>query len=387
MSDFTRQRRWVLYALAVAGSGAMLGPSVKAHADPVGDHPVVAKEKNDPAGDAAFATHRFESRRHRTTWIEAGPVAGPLMMFIHGWPGLGIVWRRQIERFAKTGWRCVAPDMRGYGGSSVPAGSSAYQLSEIVADMIELHDALGGAPALWVGQDWGAPVVGALAAHHPARCRGVVNISIPYLPHGFALANLVALVDRTLYPAATYPLGQWDYYAFYRESFDQAARDFEADVAATMAVLYRPGSPDATGKPAATATVRARGGRFGATHRAPPTPRDPTMMSEADFETLVEAFKTTGFRGPDAWYLNDEANIAYCTQAPDDGRLNLPVLFLGGGWDPICDVKRGRLAGPMRASCGDLTEAVIDGGHWLMLEQADAVNDAMAAWLSAKRLG
>jgi pimeloyl-ACP methyl ester carboxylesterase len=108
--------------------------------------------------EASFARHCLESKRHRTTWIEAGPADGPLMMFVHGWPGLGIVWRRQIEHLAKAGWRCVAPDIRGYGGSSVPAATSAYQLNEIVTDMIELHDALGSALALWVGQDWGAPV-------------------------------------------------------------------------------------------------------------------------------------------------------------------------------------------------------------------------------------
>jgi pimeloyl-ACP methyl ester carboxylesterase len=337
--------------------------------------------------DAGFSKHRFNSKRHRTTWIEAGPVGGPLMIFVHGWPGLGIVWRRQIDHFAKIGWRCVAPDMRGYGGSSVPSATSAYQLREIVADMIQLHDALGGAPAIWVGQDWGAPVVGALAAHHSARCRAVVNISIPYLPRGFALANLVPLVDRTLYPTEAYPVGQWDYYAFYQESSDQAARDYDSDVAATMAVLYRRGSPDVIGKPASSANVRANGGRFGSAHRAPLMPRDPTMMSQTDFDTLAAAFEATGFRGADAWYLNDQANIAYCDEAPNFGRLALPVLFLGGGWDSICEVRRSRLAEPMRAHCADLTEAIIDGGHWLMLERADAVNGAIVDWLSAKQLG
>ena len=46
--------------------------------------------------------------------------------------------------------------------------------------MAELHDHLGGKPALWVGHDWGSAVVGALAAHEPRRSRGVVLASLAY---------------------------------------------------------------------------------------------------------------------------------------------------------------------------------------------------------------
>ena len=52
-----------------------------------------------------------ESARHRTSWIEAGPADGPLMVFVHGWPELGLVWRAQVDHFARAGWRCVAPEV------------------------------------------------------------------------------------------------------------------------------------------------------------------------------------------------------------------------------------------------------------------------------------
>ena len=65
-----------------------------------------------------FTTRTIETARHRTAFIDAGPADGPLIFFIHGWPELGVVWRAQIDHFAALGWHCVAPDMRGYGGSS-----------------------------------------------------------------------------------------------------------------------------------------------------------------------------------------------------------------------------------------------------------------------------
>ncbi len=276
--------------------------------------------------------------------------------------------------------------MRGYGGSSAPSSAGAYAISEAVTDMVDLHEALGGAPAIWVGHDWGSPVVWGLAAHHAERCRAAINLCVPYIARGFALANLEPLVDRALYPVDTYPVGQWDYFLHYRENFAQAARDFEADVAATIAVLYRPGRAESVGQPAFTARIRANGGWFGAAHHAPAALRDPAMLSQADFDALVGGFEATGFGGADAWYMNDAANLAYAAAAPDFGRLRLPVLYLHAAWDTVCDSAHGRLAEPMRADCADLAEVTIKAGHMLMLEQPAAVNDAIAGWLGLRQL-
>ena len=337
--------------------------------------------------DAALAMRTVETARHRTVWIEAGPAEGPLMVFVHGWPELGLFWRAQIEHFAARGWRCVAPDMRGYGGSSVPSTTAAYAVRELVADMVELHEALGARPAIWVGHDWGSPVAWAMASHYAERCRGVVNLCVPYLARGFTLSNLAALVDRELYPVDRYPVGQWDYWLFYREHFNRAAQDFEADVSSTFAVLARTAKSEAVGKAALTAAVRANGGWFGAARRAPAVPRDESLLSQADFDAWVAAFRATGFSGAGAWYLNDAANLAYAAEAPRFGRLMLPALFLHAARDAVCDTVHSRLAEPMREDCADLTEVTIDGGHELMLERRTEVNEAIAGWLSAKGLG
>ena len=198
--------------------------------------------------------------RHRTAWLEAGPESGPLMVFVHGWPELGLVWRAQLERFAALGFRCVAPDMSGYGRSSIPTAIAAYALREIVGDMVELHSALGGSPAIWVGHDLGSPVVWSLASHHPRLCRAVVNLCVPYLARGFALPTLGALVDRQLYPEANYPVGQCNYWLHHREDFSSATRGYEGDVERTLGLLFRRATSRSVGRPALTATARARSG-------------------------------------------------------------------------------------------------------------------------------
>jgi len=308
------------------------------------------------------------------------------MIFLHGWPQIGLVWRAQMEAFASDGWHCVAPDMRGSGESSAPISAEAYALKEIVADMVELHEHLGGRPAIWVGHDWGSPVAGALAALHAERARGIVLISVPYFPNGFGLPSLVPLVDRELYPADKYPDGQWDYYRFYLTHFDQAVSDMEADIPATLASIYRPGNPASARKVSPSAGITANGGRYGAAHRAPPTAADPALWPSADFDVLVGAFRVTGFRPCNAWYLNDGANHAYAASAPGADHLRQPVLYVNGDWDAICDINRGRLGEPMRSACHDLTVSSLPSGHWLPLERKSELTQAIRAWIATKRL-
>ncbi len=325
-----------------------------------------------------------ETARHLTAYLEVGPADGPLMIFVHGWPGLGLIWRHQLEHFAAAGWRCIAPDMRGYGGSSVPTRIADYAVRETTADLAQLHDALGGAPALWVGHDWGCAPLWSLAAHQPERCRGVVALCVPYLSRGVTLPTVVATVDRDRYPVASYPVGQWDYWLYHREHAGAAAASLEADVGATIAALYRRTSPDVVGKPSRLADLRARGGFFGRQGRAPSMPRDETMLSGADYDTFVAAFNRTGFRGANAWYLNDTANAAFAAEAPNFGRLALPVLFVHAAWDTVCDTVHSALAEPMREDCADLSETTIEAGHSVMLEAPGAVNEAIATWVRGK---
>jgi pimeloyl-ACP methyl ester carboxylesterase len=111
--------------------------------------------------------------------------------------------------FGALGFCSVAPDMRGYGRSSIYTRHEDYALREIVADMMELIEAIGASRAIWVGHDWGAPVVWSIAQRYPERCFGVANLCVPYLPDGFAPETMIALADRTIYPEDKFPAAQW----------------------------------------------------------------------------------------------------------------------------------------------------------------------------------
>jgi pimeloyl-ACP methyl ester carboxylesterase len=331
--------------------------------------------------------HVLRTDRHTSFYLACGAEDAPLLIFVHGWPELSTSWRHQLPVFAALGYRCIAPDMRGYGRSSVYKRHEDYALEHSVRDMLDLLDAFGRPKAVWVGHDWGSPVVWSLASHHPDRCHGIATLCVPYIPEGFAPANTVGLADRGIYEEATFPAAQWDYQLFYEENFDAARTAFEANVGDTVKALFRKGSKSGKGLPARTATIRRDGGWFGGTGKAPAVPRDADVLTEADSAAYVASLERNGFFGPDSWYMNHDRNIAYAAQAQHGGQITLPVLFLHGAYDYVCETVDSRLAEPMRAFCSDLTEVVVESGHWMAQENPVAVNAALSRFLATKRAG
>ncbi len=324
-----------------------------------------------------------ETGSHRSFYLACGPDDGPLMIFCHGWPELSLSWRDQLPHFAELGFRCIAPDMRGYGKSSVYKEHSDYAQEKIVADMIGLLDALGRGSAIWVGHDWGSPVVWNLASHHPDRCDGIASLCVPYFPAGFAIEALIELVDRSVYPEETFPAGQWEYMRFYEENFAKAEAGFEANVTNTVKAMFRKGSPDGFGQPSGTAFARITGSFFGGAEEAPDLPRDEDVISEEELAVYVEALERNGFFGPDSWYMNHKANGKYGTSALDDGYLDMPCLFIGAMYDYTCETITSRAKEPMAEHCRNLTLEVIESGHWMAQEKPFEVNDVLASWLAA----
>jgi pimeloyl-ACP methyl ester carboxylesterase len=175
---------------------------------------------------------------------------------------------------------------------------------------------------------------------------------------------LVPLVDRSVYPEAQYPVGQWDDQFLYEESFDKASAAFEANVRNTVKALFRKGNPKAKGKPSRTALVRHDGGWFGGTGQAPDLPMDTDVLTEEDAHKYAAALEANGFFGPDSWYMNRRRNLELAATAVNGGKLSVPVLFLHGEYDYTCETVMSRLAEPMRQDCSRLSEVIVASGHW-----------------------
>lgn len=110
------------------------------------------------------------------TW---GPDEGPLAVLLHGFPDTAHTWRHLGPALADRGWRVVAPFLRGYAPSGIPADGSGH-IAALMADAVGVHAALGGgSDAVLVGHDWGAITANALAAHPDSPFGRVVALSVP----------------------------------------------------------------------------------------------------------------------------------------------------------------------------------------------------------------
>jgi pimeloyl-ACP methyl ester carboxylesterase len=331
---------------------------------------------------ALVTEHLVKTGTHQTFYLAAGPADGPPVILCHGWPELSLSWRHQLQCLGDLGFRAIAPDMRGYGRSSVYGRHEDYALELIVGDMIDLADALSIDKCVWVGHDWGAPVVWSIASHHPDRCHGVANLCVPYATLEFGYKACLPLLDRKLYPEAEYPFGQWDYQAFYEEDFDKAIRPFDADPAKAIKALFRKGRADMRGKVWRNAVMRRDGGWFSGADVPPDVPLDTDVLSEADLSVYAASLARTGFFGGSSWYMNHERNAAYSAGWRNDGRLQMPVLFLIAEYDYTCECIDSALAEPMRGLCSNLTEHTIASGHWMAQEKPVQVNAALVNWLA-----
>ena len=113
--------------------------------------------------------------------VDVGPRDAPVLIFLHGFPESHRTWRHQIAHFSDR-FRCIAPDQRGYRGSSKPQEDSAYTPDKLIGDVFRLADTLGVERFTIVGHDWGGAIAWGVALFGQATGR-VGRAIIANAPH------------------------------------------------------------------------------------------------------------------------------------------------------------------------------------------------------------
>ncbi|GLH75495.1 epoxide hydrolase [Bradyrhizobium sp. SSBR45G] len=290
--------------------------------------------------------------------------AGPLVLLCHGWPELSYSWRHQIPALAGAGYRVAAPDMRGFGRSQAPADAAAYTIFDIVGDMVALVGALGERQAIIIGHDWGAPVAWHAALFRPDLFTAVAGLSVPPPFRGRArpLDTLRAGGIENFY---------WQYF----QTAGVAETELERDVALTMRTVLARGFSDPQ-----SLFVAPGNGFLGA---ATPDLPLPAWLSEADLAEFIDAYRVSGFRGGLNWYRNIDRNWEL-TAPWQDAQIRQPSLFIAGSEDAVVTgIIGAKRVQEMARVLPDLRrKLIIEGaGHWIQQECAEAVNEALIAFL------
>jgi pimeloyl-ACP methyl ester carboxylesterase len=150
----------------------------------------VTIEENITVTEPALETLQLDDIRMRV----ASQGSGPLVLFCHGRPESWYSWRHQMAAVVAAGFRAVAPDMRGYGGTDAPENPHQYTMLHHVGDLVGLLKVLGEKQAVLVGHDWGAPTVWNAALMRPDIFRAVVGLSVPFAPP--SRVDLLAALEK-----------------------------------------------------------------------------------------------------------------------------------------------------------------------------------------------
>ena len=113
--------------------------------------------------------------------LDNGPRDAPVLLFLHGFPESHRTWRHQIAHLAPR-FRCIAPDQRGYRGSSKPQAVEDYAPGRLIGDVFQLADALGVGRFTVIGHDWGGAIAWgvALAGQADGRVERAIIANAPH---------------------------------------------------------------------------------------------------------------------------------------------------------------------------------------------------------------
>lgn len=340
----------------------------------------------------------------RESFVDAGGVRlravaqgeGPVVLMLHGFPGLAWSWRRQMRPLAEAGFKAVAIDSLGYGGSDRPLNARLYASDRINTYLKAALDHFEAESAFIVGQDFGAQYAWNFAVRSPGRVRGLVAT----IPYDYDMAGRGMLGAARTEPEGAPVLPE------VASPNSLPTERFAAMAAHSFVHLHYfqqvgPGDRELGERPAEFLkrilwALSSKGDLFavrnpaapgaGYIDRLPPAPDLPwDWLSKEEFDACVAQFDhpdlerrfiggMNSYRTAD---INWQIGRAYA-----DADVTTPTLFIFGADDPTMNFfpdwearMRKRVPGLKRIV------AIKGAGHFAQQEQAEAFSAALIAFL------
>jgi haloalkane dehalogenase len=252
---------------------------------------------------------------------------GPPVVLVHGEPTWSFLWRKVIPPLRDAGFRCVAPDLAGFGRSDKPMDVGWYSYDRHVALVARLLEDLDLRDATFVVHDWGGPIGLRVAVEHPERA-----------------GRLVAM-DTGLWTGRQKMSDAW--WAF--RDFVERTEDLPIGMLVRRACHSDPGDQVTAAYEAPFPSVESKAGA-----RAFPLliPHEPDAPGAAEGRATLEALR-------------------------EDPR---PKLLLWADSDPVLPVKTGERFAEAIGHDG-IDQVVPEAGHFLQEDQGERIGAAIADWL------
>ncbi|PCH41775.1 alpha/beta-hydrolase [Wolfiporia cocos MD-104 SS10] len=301
-------------------------------------------------------------------YVEVNPEAERTLLMVHGWPSLWHSWKFQIEEF-KDDYHIVAPDLRGFGSSAHPGDvKTSGNWADIVGDLVCVLDHAGIDSAVCMGHDWGSELCYQAARMRPDLIHAIVGAAVPYISFAGPFQPTSALAPY---------LPQLAYQVFLGTTPEQAKEELDTDIRRSLrATLRTVASPTPDTFLTATTTFLGPWGDA----EIPPIP----FFTSEEEDYWVEQYSIQGFKNTLQFYTpgNQEGSWNFI-HAQGNLSIPQPALSILPLHDPVADWAEA--AKIMRSAdfVPSLTTQMIEGAHWLQLENPCEFNRIARTWLEA----
>jgi len=343
--------------------------------------------KDDPATwGVTLSTARLNgiTQRWADTAKSNADRSRPVILFMHGWPESWFSYRHQLKAAHEAGYRGIAPDMRGYGGTSAPQDVANYNVYSLAADMLSLLQHLGVSKAALVGHDHGAAFGWKLSLLHPDIFVCYMALSVPY--SGRAPKPPIESMRKN-FGDERKPEDNPKFFYMLHHQLPSAASDYAQQAEAMFRVIY--GSmKDAGEAPVKSKDLFVDGRAEPMVRRSPQPKALNPWISKDEVDYYVAEFKHAGWDGGLNWYRVMDIDW-HATPQLAGMKVKQPVMFLAGSNDGVVAMSGGEDA--IRSNLPKICEQtptikIIEGaGHWIQQEKAKDVNEAMLAFVGAHR--
>ncbi len=286
----------------------------------------------------------------------------PPIILVHGWPELAYSWKNQMAPLAAAGFRVIAVDLKGFGGSDCPKDPNLYGIRHLTDELVALLDALHIDQAIFCGHDWGGAIVWPMAQLHPDRVAGVIGVCTPHRPPP-PIPPLTIFEKRF----------SKDHYIVRFQEPEAPEKIFAGGEERFFQLMFR--------RPATKADMEKLGVRIydliGRFENGPAPDVNGVILSPEDLAVYVNAYKRSGFTGGVNLYRNiDQNHEVYKTLNPV---IDKPALFVAAAQDFFLPPDG---ADGMEELVPRVEKHLIeDCGHWVTWEKPDELNAIMVGWL------
>ncbi|KAF2714805.1 alpha/beta-hydrolase [Pleomassaria siparia CBS 279.74] len=327
-----------------------------------------------PQGDSRIEHKTAVVNGHTYHYLLGVPPGGKFndtVFLIHGWPDLSLGWRYQIPMLLDLGFRVVAPDLMGFGGTDAPKvppnDINVYGLKRASDNIAELAKIVGADRIILGGHDWGGMVVWRCAQWHPELVSHVFSVCTPYLPPRKEYFSAELLVKG--------PLPQFQY------QIQLASGDVEKSVKDEESIRqFLKGLFGGQGPNGETCFDPYQG----LIAENLPLIGDSRLLNGDVLDYYVKEYARHGIHSTLNWYRTRKANWEEDLALLDKQTISIPALYVEATYDTVLTPEMSK---GMEAFVPNLTRGDVPATHWALTQKPEEVNAIVSKWLADQGFG